>query len=70
MCNLYSITTSQDAIRRLFGVAVDSAGNLPSMPGVFPDYPAPIVRNAGAEREMVMMRCGACRHRCARPVRP
>jgi putative SOS response-associated peptidase YedK len=64
MCNLYSITTSQDAIRRLFGVATDSAGNLPSMPGVFPDYPAPIVRNAGAEREMVMMRWGN-RHRHA-----
>jgi SOS response associated peptidase (SRAP) len=58
MCNLYSITTSQDAIRRLFGVATDGAGNLPSMPGVFPDYPAPIVRNAGGEREMVMMRWG------------
>jgi putative SOS response-associated peptidase YedK len=32
--------------------------NLPAMPGVFPDYPAPVVRNAGAEREMVLMRCG------------
>src|SRR3984893_6489799 len=58
MCNLYSITTSQDAIRRLFGVASDSAGNLPPMPGVFPDYPAPVVRDAGAERDMVMMRWG------------
>jgi hypothetical protein len=29
MCNLYSITKSQDAIRRLFGVAYDQAGNLP-----------------------------------------
>jgi len=25
-------------------------GNLPPMPGVFPDYPAPVVRNAGAVR--------------------
>jgi putative SOS response-associated peptidase YedK len=33
-------------------------GNLPPMPGVFPDYPAPIVRNAGGEREMVLMRWG------------
>lgn len=32
--------------RRLFGVAKDSVGNLPSLPGVFPDYPAPVVRNA------------------------
>jgi putative SOS response-associated peptidase YedK len=28
------------------------------MPGVFPDYPAPVVRNAGAERELIMMRWG------------
>jgi putative SOS response-associated peptidase YedK len=33
-------------------------GNLPPMPGVFPDYPAPVVRNAGADREMVLMRWG------------
>jgi hypothetical protein len=25
-------------------------GNLPPMPGVFQDYPAPVVRNVGAER--------------------
>jgi putative SOS response-associated peptidase YedK len=28
------------------------------MPGVFPDYPAPVARNAGAERELTMMRWG------------
>jgi putative SOS response-associated peptidase YedK len=33
-------------------------GNLPPMPGVFPDYSAPVVRNAGAERELTMMRWG------------
>jgi len=33
-------------------------GNLPPMPGVFPDYPAPVVRNDGGGREMVMMRWG------------
>jgi putative SOS response-associated peptidase YedK len=26
--------------------------------GVFPDYPAPVIRNVGAEREMLMMRWG------------
>ena len=31
-------------------------GNLPPMPGVFPDYPAAVVRNAGSEREIAMMR--------------
>jgi putative SOS response-associated peptidase YedK len=33
-------------------------GNLPSMPGVFPDCPAPVVRNVGNERELTLMRWG------------
>jgi hypothetical protein len=41
MCNLYSITTNQEAIRQLFRVINRYIGNLPPMPGVFPDYPAP-----------------------------
>ncbi|MEH2537068.1 hypothetical protein V1278_002611 [Bradyrhizobium sp. AZCC 1577] len=41
MCNLYSITTNQEAIRALFRVINRYVGNLPPMPGVFPNYPAP-----------------------------
>jgi putative SOS response-associated peptidase YedK len=33
-------------------------GNLPPMPGVFPDYPAPVVRNVGSDRDLTMMRWG------------
>ena len=58
MCNLYSITTNQEAIRALFRVINRYVGNLPPMPGVFPDYPSPVVRNADAERELVLMRWG------------
>ena len=58
MCNLYSMTTNQEAIRRLFRVDVDHTGNLPPMPGVYPDYAAPIVRNAGGGRELAMARWG------------
>jgi putative SOS response-associated peptidase YedK len=58
MCNLYSITTNQDAIRRLFAVTRDMAGNLPSMPGVFPDQEAPVVRNHDSQRELIKMRWG------------
>ncbi len=58
MCNLYSITTNQAAIAALFRVTNRYVGNLAPMPGVFPDYPAPVIRNAGAEREMVLMRWG------------
>jgi putative SOS response-associated peptidase YedK len=60
MCNLYSMTKNPDAIRRLFGVlpANDRTGNLPSMPSIFPDYPAPIVRSGEGGRELVMARWG------------
>jgi putative SOS response-associated peptidase YedK len=58
MCNLYSITQNQEAIRRLFNVPLDSAGNLPSMPGVFPDYAAPVIRTHDAQRELIKMRWG------------
>ncbi len=58
MCNLYSITTNQEAIRALFRVMNRYVGNLAPMPGVFPDYTAPAVRNAGDERELVTMRWG------------
>lgn len=58
MCNLYSMTRNQEAIRRLFKVTKDSAGNLPSMPGIFPDKEAPVIRQNGAERELLTMRWG------------
>src|ERR1700720_4733603 len=58
VCNLYSITTNQAAIIALFRVMNRYVGNLPPMPGVFPDYPAPVVRNAAGERELIMIRWG------------
>ncbi|MCX5495796.1 SOS response-associated peptidase family protein [Kaistia dalseonensis] len=58
MCNLYSMTRSQDAVRNMARVLRDQTGNLPPMPGIFPDYPAPIVRNGPDGRELVMARWG------------
>jgi len=57
VCNLYSMTKNVDAIRKLFG-GRNKAGNLASLPGVFPDYPAPVVRNADGDREITLMRWG------------
>jgi putative SOS response-associated peptidase YedK len=66
MCNLYSITTNQAAIIALFRVVNRYVGNLAPMPGVFPDYPAPVIRNNDAGTEMVTMRWGsATAHRRA-----
>jgi putative SOS response-associated peptidase YedK len=59
MCNLYSITTNQAAISELFRVVNRYVGNLPAMPSVFPDNPAPVVRlTEDGERELTMMRWG------------
>jgi putative SOS response-associated peptidase YedK len=59
MCNLYSLTKGQAAIRDWFRARHDRTGNLPLFPGIFPDQMVPIVRNrAGGERELVMARWG------------
>jgi putative SOS response-associated peptidase YedK len=59
MCNLYSLTKGQAAIRGWFRASHDRTGNLPLFPGIFPDQMAPIVRNgADGERELVMARWG------------
>src|SRR3954451_18562893 len=58
MCNLYSITTNQEAITRLFRVINCYVGNLAPMPGVFPDYPAPVISNIETGTEMTLMRWG------------
>jgi putative SOS response-associated peptidase YedK len=51
MCNLYSITTNQAAIIALFRVVNRYVGNLAPMPGVFPDYKAPIIRTGANGRD-------------------
>lgn len=58
MCNLYSITTNQAAISALFRVVNRYVGNLAPMPGVFPDYKAPIVRTGPNGRELATARWG------------
>src|SRR3954452_24322022 len=58
MCNLYSVTTNQAAIIALFRVINRYVGNLPPMPGVFPNYPAPVIRNTGDGCEMTLRRGG------------
>jgi hypothetical protein len=61
MCNLYSITKGQAAIGAFTRAMRDRTGNLPPMPGVFPDYAAPIVRNAPDGVRELCWRAGACR---------
>ena len=43
MCNLYSLTKGPQAIRDFVRATRSDVGNMPPMPGIFPDYSAPIV---------------------------
>ncbi|WP_299132698.1 SOS response-associated peptidase [uncultured Amaricoccus sp.] len=58
ICNLYSQTKSQEAMRRLFPDARDLLGNLQPLPGIYPDMAAPIVRPSAEGRELVLARWG------------
>jgi hypothetical protein len=56
--NLYSLTKGQQAIRDLARAMSDRTGNLPLLPGIYPDYRARIVRNQAEGRELAMARWG------------
>lgn len=59
MCNLYSQTKGQQAIREFTRAMRDTTGNMPPLPGIYPDYMAPVVANKpGGIRELCMMRWG------------
>lgn len=59
MCNLYSLSKHQAGIRQMVQAMTPEVGNFPPLPGIFPDYAAPIVRsNAAGERELAMCRWG------------
>jgi len=59
MCNLYNLTTSQEAIRALSKAFRDILGNMPPSVEVRPNYPAPIVRIADdGERELARLQWG------------
>lgn len=60
MCNLYSHKSNRQAIIDFVKATrvAEQIGNLAPMPGIFPDYPAAIVRNAEGDRELAMARWG------------
>lgn len=58
MCNLYSLTKGQAAIREIAKVWTDRTGNLAPQPAIFPDQSAPVIRMGHEGREMTMMRWG------------
>lgn len=59
MCNLCSETKGVDAIRAIVRDLDGRGLNLPPLPGIFPDYEAPVVtRDVAGKRSLEMMRWG------------
>lgn len=58
VCNLYSLSKGQAAIRELASVWDDRTGNLPMLPSIFPDHFAPVIRQTEEGRVMSMLRWG------------
>lgn len=59
MCNLYSLSKHQAGVRQMVDAMTPEVGNFPPLPGVFPDYPAPIVRTGlTGGLELAMARWG------------
>ncbi|MER8957222.1 SOS response-associated peptidase, partial [Mesorhizobium sp. M0833] len=59
MCNLYNITTSQEAIRQWTGALRDLLGNLEPSIDICPNQFGPVVRNAqDGTRELAKLRWG------------
>jgi hypothetical protein len=55
MCNLYSLNKGQDEIGKFSRTINDDTGNLPPLPGIFPDMMAPVVRIDGNGRRLQML---------------
>ena len=53
MCNLYSITKGQKAIRDLAKAMRDLTGSLPPLPAVFPDKMAPVRANGSGRHSRI-----------------
>ncbi|WOI56078.1 SOS response-associated peptidase family protein [Palleronia sp. LCG004] len=58
ICNHYSLTKGQVAIREIAKVWADSTGNLAPQPAIFPDHTAPVIRMGDEGQKMTTMRWG------------
>ena len=58
MCNLYSLTKGQAAILEMTPGHGGPHRQPAAAAGIFPDYPAPIVRNGAEGRELAYARWG------------
>ena len=58
MCNLYSMNQTREEVRLLIEALRDLTANQPPLPGIYPDYTAPIVRLENGQRIIANARWG------------
>jgi putative SOS response-associated peptidase YedK len=58
MCNRYSLTKGKETVSALTHALADRTDDLPPMPAILSDQPAPIVRNENGERVLALTRWG------------
>ena len=58
MCNLYSMTSNVEALRRLFGRFEGDTSNLPPFEEIYPGKQAPVLRRLDGGLGLEMMRWG------------
>lgn len=58
MCNLYSMTTTTEAIQRLVQEWEDSMRNIPPLHAIYPDYMAPVIKQRAENRVLGFARWG------------
>ena len=59
VCNIYSLNKNRESIAKMFKVGHNRSIDISRLPGVFPNYNAPVIRMAAdGEREMVNLNWG------------
>ena len=56
LCNLYSLTNGPADIVKMVRALTNGMRNMPSMPGILPDYAAQIIRETTKGRTLTMAR--------------
>jgi putative SOS response-associated peptidase YedK len=58
MCNLYNISTTHEMMRQFAGAVDDLTNRLDPSEDIYPDKPAPVIRNRQGNRELAMLTWG------------
>jgi putative SOS response-associated peptidase YedK len=58
VCNLYNISTTHQMMKQFAGAVDDLTNRLDPAMDIYPDKPAPVIRNNGGTRELVMLTWG------------